>query len=68
MYLAEEDREGKEGATKISPGSTSSGVALVLAAAAATASFEQPRTFRSTQQLLPRYRQLLASVDRDQPG
>ena len=37
MYLAEEDREGKEGATKISPGSTSSGAALVLVEAAATA-------------------------------
>ena len=37
MYLAEEDREGKEGATKISSGSTSSGAALVLAEAAATA-------------------------------
>ena len=37
MYLAEEDREGKEGATKISPGSTSSDAALVLVEAAATA-------------------------------
>ena len=37
MYLAQEDREGKEVATKISPGSTSLGVALVLAEAAATA-------------------------------
>ena len=37
MYLAQEDREGKEGATKISPGSTSSGAALTLAAAASSA-------------------------------
>ena len=35
--MAEEDREDKEGATKISPGSTSSGVALVLVEDATTA-------------------------------
>ena len=35
--MAEEDREDKEGTTKISPGSTSSGVALVLVEDATTA-------------------------------